>query len=192
MVTQDESFVERLGLYTLMLSVAIAATIVFLWVAYLPPNPLSPSWSTIQQLNFRQVIPEGWGFFTKSQTEENFLLFKRSASGMWVNAMLGPQAQSHELFGWRRVSRAQGLDVGLISSVVQNSEYETCDSASMYECFQRLPKAHIVANAAAQPLVCGRILLVWRKPVPWRWARFAHVTLRTRVANLDVKCSRST
>lgn len=182
---------QRFGLYTVALGLVTAVALIFMWLAYVPPNPLSLPWSPSQQQDFKQFVPEGWAFFTRDPREEDFMLFGRSASGSWVNKLIGHASEPKQLFGWSRISRAQGLDLGVLASEVSIKSYASCDAASVSDCFAKLPPLVRVKNAAPHPLICGRSLLIFRKLVPWNWATFARVTMHARVANLDVICQGS-
>lgn len=183
-----EALAGRVAVYTLALGAFLSAALLLVCLVYLPPNPISPQWSPAQQQNFKQVIPEAWAFFTLSLRQEDFVLFKPSGANGWTSGLLGPASDPSQLFGWSRLSRAQGFDLGVVSSQVGQQEYSSCDSASIGDCLERLPPLVHVHNFASHPLVCGRALLVWRKLVPWNWSTFKRVTMHARVANLYVEC----
>lgn len=176
------------GIMTIGLVAVLAACLFFFWIAYSPPNPLSPQWTPDEQLNFKTVFPEGWAFFTRDPRQEAFSLYSRTADGDWSNGLLGPASQASQLFGWSRISRAQGLDVGEISYQLSERNYKTCVSANPQACLAKLPAVVQIRNDASHPLICGHTVLLWRQPVPWSWSSFRSITLKARVANLNVHC----
>lgn len=159
-----------------------------MWISYAPPNPLTPQWTTSEQLSFRQFLPEGWAFFTKNQRDPLYLIFAKSTNGEWQSASLGPQSQLRWAWGVSRISRAQGLDVGLINTEIPRSAFSTCRSASVIDCLSHLPRERMVSDNSPHPLICGPTVIAWRKPVPWSWAKFRRVTLKTRLAYINVRC----
>jgi antimicrobial peptide system SdpA family protein len=179
--------IERMGVYTVACFAVVAAAIVFLWIAYLPSNPLSPQWTLAQQSAFKQVVPEGWGFFTKSQRDEYFTTFRMSDGKTWKESFFGPQSEPASWFGFSRVARSEGLEFGLVTADLSGSAYTSCSDA-LETCFAHLPKPRRVVDKSPHPLMCGKMLVVWEKPIPWSWTGFKHVTQSSRIANLDVRC----
>ena len=180
--------VQRVGLYGVAAMLFVAFLALFVATVYLPPNPLSPQWSPIAHQSFSQILPEGWGFFTRSQREEYITILSQDRNGHWADSFPGPQAQPRWLFGLRRNARAASFDLGSISSALPAQRYHTCD-LPLTQCFSRLPRLVVVRNRATQSLICGHVLLVWRKPVPWNWATFQRVRMPLRFANLKVECT---
>ena len=179
--------VERIGLLTVLLAALTAVGILFLWVAYLPANPLTPPWSVSQEIAFKQIVPQGWGFFTKSQRDEFFTVYRSPDGKTWTESPIGPQSEPREWFGLLRASRAEGIEFGRLTSDLSAGSYLTCDD-SLPECFKHLPLMRIVLNTYSHPFLCGRALFVWQKPIPWSWAGFNHVTQSSRIANLEILC----
>lgn len=155
----------------------------------LPPNPLDLPMETELGPIVQQVLPEGWGFFTRDPRELDMLMFIDHGEE-WRNAALAPVAQPSHLLGMNRRPRAQGVELGMIVAVLDDDDWGECGPReTAEECISTAPGAGAQDNLSPQPTLCGRVALVKAEPVPWAWASSSNSVARPIVATrIDVSC----
>jgi antimicrobial peptide system SdpA family protein len=174
------------GLVVCVVGLVLCAILALAFLLYAPTNPMTLNLSGSVQMAARQAFPQGWGFFTKSPQDDYFLVFRR-ANGQWVNAFDGPSGEPKNLFGLSRLPRAEGVEMGLLTSLRRDKPLLYCQD-DFAGCVGKLPPAVIIDDPAPTPVLCGHLLIVMKKPVPWNWAKFAHVTMPSHILNLVSNC----
>lgn len=175
----------RFGIAALTCAAIAVALVLFAVIASLPVNPVTPSWSPQVRVALVQLLPEKWGFFTKSQRDDYFELYTRR-NGAWAYSFDGPQSAPANLFGVRRTARAQGIEIGALEGTLAAKQLRSCDDE--FDVCTKGLKRITIESKFADPLVCGDTLLVIRTPVPWNWATFSHVTMNARYARVNIRC----
>lgn len=155
--------------------------------AYVPPNPVKLPFEAHADGVIRQILPQGWGFFTKSPRDEEFYIYRRTAHG-WQNAFDGPQATPRNFLGLSRATRAEGGELGLLTMGIDSKAFLTCRTSNR-ACIERQRRVIKVVNTQPNPFYCGEIALAYRKPVPWLWQyEFKGVSMPVRVLRMNVTC----
>jgi antimicrobial peptide system SdpA family protein len=155
--------------------------------AALPPTALKLPFE--EKLNIRYFTPEGWAFFTRNAREDRYYLYRLNAEGRWESALMAPHHRPSNIFGLDRKSRAQGVEMGMLSVQVDAKEWKECRSTHA-ECLASAPILRTVTNKSPRPTLCGEIGLVTQPPVPWAWASTLErpVTMPLKAARLTVNC----
>ncbi|MBG6137752.1 SdpA family antimicrobial peptide system protein [Longispora fulva] len=169
-----------------MASVAAGAVLLVAYVlhAALPASPLhlpGPDTTTV-----RDLVPQGWAFFTKSPRGKDALVYRHDDDGTWHDLGPGPLAQPKHLMGLDRAPRAQGTEVALLLARVSPDAWRDCDRAPS-ACLSEATAATTVANGSNLRTVCGDVGLVTQAAVPWAWRDLA-TTMPSRVARVRVTC----
>jgi antimicrobial peptide system SdpA family protein len=113
--------------------------------------------------------------------------YTRDESGAWQLALLSPHSEFRNLLGFARASRAQGVEMGLLTGTLKKDDWHECRS-SVTECLDREP-ALTVANASLAPSLCGDVGLIRQAPVPWAWSKSGRdITMPGTVVRLEVSC----
>jgi antimicrobial peptide system SdpA family protein len=154
-------------------------------LAYFPENPLSAIVPDAVKMNSHALLPEGWAFFTKSPRSEVFDIF-RSDGTAWRHAFRGPQSEPSNFFGLNRTTRAQGVEFGTIQDDV-GKRFVSC-SDTWQACAARIKVPIQLKNRSDAPLLCGDLVFVLWKPVPWNWVGFANYTNASRIAKVHLSC----
>jgi antimicrobial peptide system SdpA family protein len=155
--------------------------------APMPANAVSLPYESSMRSWVRQLLPEGWAFFTRSPREADVAPVIRTGHGRWRDALLGPHAEPRNAFGFARRSRAQGVELGMLSGSLRKDAWTDC-RGPVDACLERATAVG-VANTAPAPTLCGAVGLVSRPPVPWAWSRSSReITMPARVARLEVSC----
>lgn len=179
---------RALGIVAALL--AVGWSVLGLYVAHsqMPPNALELPFEAQVRPLARILAPEGWNFFTRNPREERALPFMRHADGTWASAHAGPHAQARYAFGLNRVSRAQGVEIGLLLGGIPSSAWEACQE-SISTCLASGGPVMHLRNVSPAPTLCGDVGLALEEPLPWAWIESRdEVTMPSRVARLDVTC----
>lgn len=174
---------------------AAAASIAALWSllafyavdASLPSNVVHLPFESV--VNARTLVPQGWGFFTRSPREPDLSPYVLdTASGEWTDVSDAPHSEARNVFGLRRASKAQRVELALVRSGVPKEAWSDCDGEP-FDCLDRAQTLGPVTNGSPHPTICGTVGLVSQEPVPWAWARSGRdVVMPSRVARVEVEC----
>lgn len=136
----------------------------------------------------RLWLPQGWKFFTRDPREDDIKAFIRKREGEWTNAMNGPNGSPSNFFGVSRVSRAQGIELGLLTTAVRKSAWQPCKEEPE-SCLEAASPLASMKNITPKPTLCGEVGLVLQPPVPWAWSKSAdEITMPSKVIRIVVQC----
>jgi len=175
---------SKLGGFVLALAALWAAPVAYSVHSGLPYNPIKLPFA--DKVNARLWAPQGWRFFTRDAQEEQLHAFEK-IDGAWSIAPGTRNADKENWFGASRVGRAMHADTASLAKFVPDKSWVDCKGA-LDDCIGRATPIG-VKSPLPQPLLCGEVALVARKPVPWAWSNATKpVVMPTRVARLEVKC----
>lgn len=171
----------------LLVGVLLAGSVFF----SLPSNVLSTrDGSALRALSAR-FLPQSWAFFTKPPSDPEFVPYVVSDGGVSHAALL-PNSRPENLYGLSRRQRAQGPEVAGMANQVRT--WRNCDEvegdcpAVVAGSAEPVP----VENSSPVPTLCGRVVLVETRPVPWKFRdRYEGWRLDKRAAVVEAKCSRN-
>lgn len=178
----------RLGVAATLLALAWSGVAVYAGRTLQATNPLAlPLERTLKPL-LVTLLPQGWAFFTKSPRDVNFFIYRPRTSG-WSSAYAGPLARPRNAFGLNRLSRAQGVEFGLLTRELKGASWRPC-TVSPKGCLSRYGPPVRVRNPSPQPLLCGTYGFVEQRPVPWAWARSrGEFDMPSRSLVIEAACS---
>jgi len=181
-MTQD----AKLALFAFGLAAAWLLVVGYVAHGGLPFNPIKLPYAS--EIRISRWVPQGWAFFTRNPREDDTLLFERSATGHWVSAMAAPHAQSRNVFGLNRKSRAQQIEMAVLFYEVPEDAWGVCESAPQ-ACLANATVSDTVENTSPRPTLCGDVGIARQPPVPWAWSASAgSITMPSKVARLKVNC----
>lgn len=173
----------------LFVAVVFAGWLVFFAVSILEMLP-----STTARIDNKRgwvsfFLPQGWSFFTKNPKDEALYLYL-FRDGKWIEANLGPKSSPRNLFGWWRAPRAQLMEVNnLLAELDQKAITECPAGKKATHCLSEIENKQKIVNHFERPSLCGLSALVFRKPVPWAWARMQKpVEMSSRILVVDAEC----
>lgn len=138
------------------------------------------SYSKINSFNIlpRTVIhifPQGWGFFTKSPLDEEFILYRKSENKLY-NKITYTQSDINCLLGLSKSKRLMDLELTKISQFVANSswkkiklkEVQSSKYSTSFELKIPLEINALKNNYKAIPK--GEYILIKQGVVPFEWS----------------------
>lgn len=173
---------RTLGALSCGLGAACLSVVLYTAHPSLPFNPVRLPLGS--ELRVTALMPQGWKFFTRNPQEEDLSVYAK-VGDTWAPALKVPHARATNAFGLDRASRAQGLEIGTLSSLHANSGWKSCQKQPL-ECETDAPL--VTSTTARAPSVCGEILLVRQKPVPWAWRNVKNLVMPSSLLRLDVRC----
>ncbi|MFD0356809.1 SdpA family antimicrobial peptide system protein [Streptomyces sp. NPDC127110] len=158
----------------------------------LPSNVLSTrDGGDLRALSAR-FLPQSWAFFTKPPSDPEFVPYLVSEGGGVASAALLPNSRAENLYGLTRRQRAQGPEVAAMANQVRT--WRDCDGIEG-DCpavVAGSAEPVRVENSSPVPTLCGRVVLVETRPVPWKFRdRYEGWRLDKRAAVVEAKCSRN-
>ncbi|MFC4535921.1 SdpA family antimicrobial peptide system protein [Sphaerisporangium dianthi] len=180
-----------LGKAAVALGLIWGVIVVYVVVGQLPGAALQlPGQRGVSEVA-RLVAPQGWAFFTKTARDERHTWWRPDADGTWRPTSLGPHAEPRNLWGLDRISRAEGVETGLVLEAVSGHHWRDCPDGAVDGCLSRSATAVHVRNPSPGPVLCGTLGLSRQKPLPWAWAGAADRTrMPATVVRVEVTCSR--
>jgi antimicrobial peptide system SdpA family protein len=157
--------------------------------AALPFNPVNLP--LVKTLRVRIFMPQGWKFFTRNPREEQIKALSKDSEGKWQSALIGANASVANLFGLRRNSRAQGIELGLIVTSLKKNQWVECKDR-LDICAEKTCNVGHVANTSPNPTFCGEAVLIKQSPVPWAWSRAKRpVIMPSKCVRVNVSCQQA-
>lgn len=183
--------ITRLACFAIALVVLWTVAGGFAFLTNQPENVLTTSWQKAVKTSVQTVVPEQWGFFTRSPREDELLPYRWDGA-KWTSVSAYPHSQAKYLFGWNRSSRAQGIEIGLLFKEASGQEWRDCDpDKTAVNCLKGLTASAgwlPVTNPSPDPTICGRSALSRALPPPWAWANIGQPKQHVSVVLMDVAC----
>lgn len=130
---------------------------------------------------FQQVAPQGFGFYSKSPTEE-------SISFESEHVQL-PTAIPKNIFGLSRYGRAQAIELGKLYEEITDEYWGSCESEK--ECDQVLNEIKpykVVKNSDMEHLSKGEYIINSQEPISWYFREYKDTTsFERKVAKVVIK-----
>jgi antimicrobial peptide system SdpA family protein len=154
--------------------------------AALPFNPVTVPLE--KKLRVKVFVPQGWKFFTKNPRDERINALAKNQHGSWISVLRGSNAGAANLFGIRRNSRAQSIELGLITSSFKEAQWTSCSERAEF-CINKAPTVASITNVSPSPTLCGEIAFVRDAPVPWAWSRAKRrVIMPSKFIKVNLSC----
>jgi antimicrobial peptide system SdpA family protein len=185
---RDDFSDERLGRIGIVCALGTALVIVIVLL-----SSISGGDAPVLSLpaDIRNVVvdaaPQGWQFFTKDPQSANIVPF-RDDGGHWVSAQLRGALHLGTLFGFDRVDREQGIEIGVLSTKIPADAWLPCKVAPA-QCLAKIPVEVSLVDAMPHPSLCGDLGLANQAPLPWAWARLVPVpVMPSTIVRVMVSC----
>jgi antimicrobial peptide system SdpA family protein len=154
--------------------------------AAIPDSPMRPSLK--EKVGLLTVLPEGWGFFTRSPREESIFALGRSDAGWQELNFTATSARNWG--GFLRVSRVQGVELSALTEGLKEEDWTSHPDPFARDADLSAITRREVKNPAVVKTMCGEILLERRSPVPWAWSRSERpIRMPAKYVLLAVDCA---
>lgn len=182
-----------LGLFAIAISAIWVAIAAFAFHTNQPDNALTTDWQDDAKSTVQTLLPEQWGFFTRSPREDVLVPYRFAEDGGWSSAALYPHSQAQHAFGWNRVSRAQAVEVGLVYTSIPEAKWIECDMGEeLADCLDSADTAtsswHSSENASPAPTLCGLGAITRSRTAPWAYANIGQQQTSYSIALVNVSC----
>ena len=173
--------------------VAITGLVVLFWAGIMSAIllqlvPVNPITMKVQKPILAQMIlPQGWSFFTRNPREARLHVYLYD-DGKWVNGSLGANAEPRNGMGASRIARSQGVELGLLMSLTDISDWEDCD-LDIQSCLNKISIADTVVSADPHPTLCNQVAMFKQELVPWSWRESKErISMPINAVKLFVSC----
>lgn len=157
-------------------------------IAALPPNPINIK--SDYKLVISQIMPQGWGFFSKSPRDEYLDVYSLDGE----KSVKWPNMRVSNLFGISREGRAQGTEIGMFLQEIQGSEFKECSKYYIKYCIKEIEdvKPIEIINKTPEPTLCGVHIITIKEPMPWSWSSSIERNYKTmKMVKVELKCSKT-
>jgi len=111
----------------------------------------------------REVLPEGWSFFTKSPRDAFVVAYDEDGD----EAGSAPNAQLKWAFGLNRTSRLGGIDIDRVMQKLDREAWHRCEvGMDLAACRSDLDTQTVRITDEPHSL-CGEVTLARMRPTPW-------------------------
>jgi len=177
----------RNRLRVIFLSLFIASiTTLFIVIAGSLETPISLPFGI--KLNVNYLAPQGWAFFTRDAREEKVILLAYGRSGK-LEKIQHAGFHSDYSFGLNRQARKIQMEYSIVTTQMDSLQWipfkGSIDSLSRFAI--TLP-ARNADSKSFDPKLCGEVIVVKTKIIPWAWAKFDSVYMPSKVMKLYVIC----
>ncbi|MFC5824415.1 SdpA family antimicrobial peptide system protein [Nonomuraea insulae] len=172
----------RLGRAFLLMAAVTTIFVTYVLHAALPQTVLRLPFENREVA--RQIVPEGWAFFTSSPRTVYPQAYERY-SGTW-RARGGSLVIPSGLFGLNRAQRAEGTEMALLVYGLPKDAWSPCASQPA-KCLDETPVSVTIRNTSNLRHVCGDIGIVNQEVLPWAWRR-SDTIMPSTVVRAEVRC----
>lgn len=154
----------------------------------LPTTPLTSNVDTAEKDYWTRLYPQGWQFFTKNTSDPEVTIYKVNGKNL-ENISRFPNSRVDNWFGFKRLQRSQGTEVGTLS--LQVNSWRDCNETPEEDCLivSIADKPQVVKNKSNNPTICGDAIILLTKPVPWGFREdYIGWRLDDSAVHLDIKC----
>ena len=156
----------------------------------LPTTPITSNVNAETKNDWTRFYPQGWQFFTKNTSDPEVTIYSVNNKNI-ENISNFPNSRIDNWFGFKRAQRAQGTEAGSLS--MQVDKWRECNENPEADCLidsiNDVPQK--VTNKSHNQTICGNIILMMTKPVPWGFRdSYNGWRLDDNSVHLDVKCEK--
>jgi antimicrobial peptide system SdpA family protein len=138
----------------------------------------------------RNLIPEGWAFFTRNPREEMPDIYSYNRVDKTYSSHITPCASSTFLFGLARECRMIGGELGTLMGKVDDSLWLDGNHLESSTSFDEGIESVRITNDFANATFLGDYYLVKRQRIPWAWSK-KHRTLVAKYKYVKVRIERN-
>ena len=153
---------KRIFLIALILGWLVGCVIIICTSVGYTPFRLKAS----NKINAFQMIPQGWGFFTRNPREEKLIVYKKENNSL--RKITQPNFSRENLFGLSRKGRMRQLQVGNLI-LPYYKQMRPCGSIDPLECTS--DTVLMVKSPFEHSMLKGEYLILKQATLPWSWSK---------------------
>ena len=154
--------IKRIFLIALILGWLVGCVIVICTSVGFTPFRLKAS----NKINAFQMIPQGWGFFTRDPREDKLIVYRKSDNSL--TKITQPNFSIENLFGLSRRGRMRQLQLGNL--ILPYYRYmQPCERKDPLECAP--DSIFSVKSVFHKSMLKGEYLIVKQATLPWAWSK---------------------
>lgn len=139
---------------------------------------------TTAREQIQKIVPQGWGFFTRSPRESFIQGYYDGDIDRPAIAM--PPTQAVNFFGISRFGRGQPVEMANLVNPLAPSSWTECGPA-LSDCTQA--DSLTVTNEKVGATLCGELLFIQQSPTPWAYRDLSDSeTISEKAVKLLVEC----
>ena len=131
-----------------------------------------------EQTAIRAVLPEQWGFFTRSPREPSVVAITSDGDRLY------PNVQARYRFGADRTPRAVGIEIGVMLRSIPDDAWIRCRSGIPDDCARDAPPTRVTGT----PQLCGAVTLLRFTPAPWAFLAAGSAQDRIEATRIRASC----
>lgn len=131
--------------------------------------PIPTSSSYIKQTTIFNIIPQGWGFFTRDPREDEIIFYREDSISKQVSLYSKTNSSLEFYFGASRKNRFTGIEMDFIYKNVPKSSWKK-GSTKEFKFDTSTPPDTIKLNFNAQTLK-GYYFVAKQERTPWAWGK---------------------
>jgi len=169
----------------ILVSIFLVSMLFLSILSALPTTPFTPSQE--KKIYFSQILPQGWGFFSKNPRDEYIKVFDKNEEP----TVSWPNMRVSNLFGIDRKGRGQGTELALILNDIPQKNFKACDT-TVKLCIEdiKMQKSERIMNRTPEPTLCGEQFISINTPIPWAWSKSTDSkTQKVKIAKVNLVCS---
>src|SRR5690625_602215 len=166
-------------------TILISSVFIYSIIEALPTTPISTN-KNINYL-FTNVIPQGWGFFSKDPRSPTIdaINLEGDLELSWPNMSID------NFFGISRLGRGQGIELGTLKSKADQSKIKSCEPLTD-DCLNNVEFTEVENTDYKNQTICGKWLILEKEPLPWAWSdQYNKTKMNSTVYGVDVVCSQN-
>lgn len=158
--------------------------ITFLNYVFISSLPIPNNTSYKQKATFFNIIPQGWGFFTRDPRENEIYLYTIINNS--VVKFTDTNGSQKNFYGASRKNRLIGIELGLLIPKINKSSWKEMKGGKLV--FN--PKIHTdtILNKFSPCNIKGTYFIVEQERIPWAWSRnYNNLIMPYKYAKIYVK-----
>ena len=141
----------------------------------------TPLYSRKNKLTNINLLPQGWGFFTKDPKDVKVMCF---VNNNFSESIITPHFSYNNFFGIKRTQSRICFEIGSLSKEIKDSLWH---KATSFDSIIVYPHINIETKLA-QPIIKGKITIANMERLPWAWHKFKEKTnMPFYFSNVNVK-----
>lgn len=134
-----------------------------------------------------RIMPQGWGFFTKSVESEQYKFYDDSL----ILITRGKNSAPSNMFGFNRETRLAEIENSYLLNQLKEEDWTICIPQTLEECYYKSNRDYKkIVNNYNQKIYCGNFTISAERATPWSWRlnKSAKIPHPEKIINVEIEC----